>query len=42
MSFMKLKSVVVKYDVNKNGKLDQREFENALHAFGFFPKKVDL
>ena len=34
MSFTKLKAVFTKYDVNQNGKLDQREFENALHAFG--------
>jgi Ca2+-binding EF-hand superfamily protein len=33
-SFMKLKAVFTKYDVNQNGKLDIREFENALQAFG--------
>jgi len=34
MSFMKLKHVFTQHDANKNGKLDLREFENALHAFG--------
>lgn len=34
MSFMKLKETFTKFDKNGNGKLDAREFENALAAFG--------
>jgi Ca2+-binding EF-hand superfamily protein len=29
-------------DFNGNNKLDQSEFEQALAAFGLFPKKVEL
>jgi len=29
-------------DYNGNKKLDQSEFEQALAAFGLFPKKVEL
>ena len=34
MSFMKLKETFAKFVKNQNVKLDAREFENALAAFG--------
>lgn len=37
-----LKLIFRKMDFNGNGKLDAGEFEQALAAFGLFPKKVEL
>lgn len=37
-----LKRTLKQFDYNGNGKLDTTEFEQALAAFGLFPKKVEL
>lgn len=37
-----LKSAFTKFDTNGNGKLELREFEEALGSYGLFPKQVDL
>lgn len=37
-----LKIIFRRMDFNGNGKLDLSEFEQALAAFGLFPKKVEL
>ena len=37
-----LKRIFRQMDLNGNNKLDNSEFEQALAAFGIFPKKVDL
>lgn len=37
-----MRTIFKKYDYNGNGKLDITEFEEALAAFGLFPKIVDL
>ena len=37
-----LKRIFKQMDVNGNNKLDSSEFEQALAAFGIFPKKVEL
>eukprot|EP00357_Protocruzia_adherens_P004449 CAMPEP_0114993068 /NCGR_PEP_ID=MMETSP0216-20121206/12311_1 /TAXON_ID=223996 /ORGANISM="Protocruzia adherens, Strain Boccale" /LENGTH=302 /DNA_ID=CAMNT_0002356643 /DNA_START=97 /DNA_END=1005 /DNA_ORIENTATION=+ len=42
MGIRTLKRTFKRYDHNGNNKLDIEEFEEALGAFGLFPKKVDL
>ena len=37
-----LRRIFNQVDVNGNNKLDASEFEQALAAFGIFPKKVEL
>jgi len=39
---MNLRSIFNKFDANGNGKLDLAEFEEALSAYGLFPKQIDL
>lgn len=41
-SVQKLANIFQQYDRNGNRRLDIKEFEGCLAAFGFFPKKVDL
>ena len=41
-SVKKLSNIFTQYDRNGNRRLDIKEFEQCLAAFGFFPKKVDL
>ena len=41
-NIQELQRIFLKMDRNGNGKLDIKEFEMGLAAFGFFPKKVDL
>ena len=37
-----IRRILKQFDANKNNKLDQAEFEQALAAYGIFPKKVEL
>lgn len=37
-----LKRIFKQMDVGGNGKLDPAEFEQALAAYGIFPKKVEI
>ncbi len=41
-NIQELQRIFVAMDKNGYGKLDIKEFEQGLAAFGFFPKKVDL
>lgn len=41
-SVKKLEMIFNTFDRNGNKRLDIKEFEKCLAAFGFFPKKVDL
>lgn len=41
-SLKNLRRIFEKSDTSGNHKLNQKEFEKALAAFGFFPKVVDL